>query len=53
MIHQITGSIIINTKGPKLIDITDDIKRWLKIRECLKYRKLQDQLLQKQMKIVK
>ena len=36
MIHQITGSIIINTKGPKLIDITKDIKRWLKIRECLK-----------------
>ena len=36
MLHQITGSININTKGPNLIEVTEDIKHWLKIRECLK-----------------
>ena len=35
MIHQVTGSILINTKGPKLIEITEDIKQWLKIKNCL------------------
>ena len=37
MFYQITGSININTKGPNLIEVTEDIKRWLKkVRECLK-----------------
>ena len=36
MFYQITGSIRINTKGPNLIEVTEDIKHWLKIRECLK-----------------
>ena len=35
MIHQVTGSILINTKGPKLIEITEEIKQWLKIKNCL------------------